>query len=345
MSELNSESVPDRAWMVRAGNDNELIETFLDKETVCIAWSEIGDLSSTSNRDDVKDRYREAYPEQSKYRVRINGGQIYKFALAMETGDLVISYDKSSRTYIAGEITGPYQYQKGVIEDYPHHRSVQWYKNNGDAARIDRDNLTQKTRNSLGSTLTVFNLDSYTEELFQLAQGEEFDEIEEDDDSPPFFDEVQSQSDELISDMISRMDPYDFQDLVAEIIRTMGFQAESAPPGPDQGVDIVAHPDEFGFEDPIIKVQVKHRQSSSGIGDIQRFIGALNPKEKGIFVSTGGFTSEAEKTVDKTEKRVKLYDREEFVDWLKEHYEDIDPEFKALVPLRNIWIPTEKPGG
>ena len=333
---------PDRAWMVRAGNDNELIDPFIEHNVIAVGWAEMGDLSTVNDREEMKACYRDAYPDNSSKRVGINAGQIYKFALEIDEGDLVISYEKSSRTYIVGVVSSAYKYNEDVISDYPHLRQVDWLEDNGKPTHIDRDELTQKARNSLGSTLTIFNLDSYVNEIYSLARGEKVEEPEEEsEETPPFLDEVQSQSDELISDLITELDPYDFEDLVAEVLRAMGFQAKTTPKGPDQGIDIVAHPDQFGFEDPIIKVQVKHRQSSSGIDEIQRFVGALNPQEKGIFVSSGGFTREAEKEVNRTEKRVTLYDRSEFVDLMKDHYEHIDSEYKALVPLRKVWIPAE----
>ena len=84
-----------------------------------------------------------------------------------------------------------------------------------------------------------------------------------------------------------KADPFDFQDLVAAVLRAMGFQAVSTDPGPDRGIDIVAHPDAFGFETPRIKAQVKHRKSTTGGPDMRSFIGTLRSGESGLYVSTG----------------------------------------------------------
>lgn len=32
-------------------------------------------------------------------------------------------------------------------------------------------------------------------------------------------------------------------------------------------------------------------------------------------------------------------DRDDFVDLFTEHYEDIEPEYQAMVPLRKVYIP------
>jgi restriction system protein len=38
---------------------------------------------------------------------------------------------------------------------------------------------------------------------------------------------------------------------------------------------------------------------------------------------------------------VTLLDRDAFIRILLEHYETLDPEFKAKVPLRKVWVPAE----
>ena len=165
--------------------------------------------------------------------------------------------------------------------------------------------------------------------------------VPEEEETPPFFDEVKAQADELIADLISQLDPYDFQDLVAGVLRAMGFRAVSSPPGPDRGIDIIAHPDPFGFERPRIKVQVKHRQGSVGGPEMRSFLGTLRAGDSGLYVSTGGFTRDAMLEAERSREPVKLLDRDDFIRLLLEHYEVLDSEFKAQVPLRKVWVPAE----
>ena len=196
----------------------------------------------------------------------------------------------------------------------------------------------------MGSTLTVFRLDDHLAEIHRAvtAVDETIAIVEEEaEEEPPFFEEVRAKADELIADLISRLDPYDFQDLVAAVLRAMGFRAVSAPPGRDRGVDIVAHPDPFGFERPRIKVQVKHKRSAAGGPEVRAFLGTLRPGDNGLFVSTGGFTSDATLEAERSREPVKLLDRDGFIQLLLEHYETLDPEYKAKVPLRKVWVPAE----
>lgn len=56
---------------------------------------------------------------------------------------------------------------------------------------------------------------------------------------------------EEVRDFLHAMDPYDFQHLVAGLLRGMGYHvAWVAPPGRDRGVDIVALGDPVGTKGP-----------------------------------------------------------------------------------------------
>jgi restriction system protein len=329
---------PKHAWMVRAGNDNELADLVEERNAIAIGWPAMGDLTSLQMREEFKQRYLGAYPDHSPNRVAVNAGQVFRFAREMRQGDYVLTYIKASREELIGLVDGAYEYRSDLFpEHYQNVRRVRWLK------RISRDAFTSPARNSMGSTLTVFGLDEHLDEIHRLATAT--DEMgastDEDSDAPPFLDEVKAKADELIADLISRLDPYDFQDLVAALLRAMGFRAVSSPPGPDRGIDIVAHPDPFGFERPRIKVQVKHRQGTAGGPDVRAFLGTLRSGESGLYVSTGGFTRDASLEAERSREPVTLLDRDAFIRILLEHYETLDPEFKAKVPLRKVWVPAE----
>ena len=119
----------------------------------------------------------------------------------------------------------------------------------------------------------------------------------------------------------------------------MGFRATSSSPGRDRGVDIIAHPDALGFGKPRIKVQIKHRSSSVSGPDMRNFLATVDRDESGLFVSTGGFTNDARLEAEKARETITLLDRDGFISLMLEHYEKLDPEFQAKVPLRKLWVP------
>lgn len=69
---------------------------------------------------------------------------------------------------------------------------------------------------------------------------------------------------EEVRNHLQAMDPYEFQHLVAGLLRGMGYHVSFvAPPGKDRGVDIIAEPDPLGTQGPRVKVQVKREQSKT----------------------------------------------------------------------------------
>jgi len=241
--------------------------------------------------------------------------------------------DKASREFLVGEVSSEVKHQPDVFGlQYPYIRQVGWLK------RISRDNFSDSARSSLGGFMTVFRVDELIAEVHNLVAGgtASSTDIEE---NIPFYDEIKSRADELISDLISNLDPYDFQDLVAAVLRAMGFRAVSSPPGRDRGVDVLAYPDALGFGKPRIKVQVKHRGSSVSGPDMRNFLATVNHDENGLFVSTGGFTKDAQLEAERARATVTLFDRDRFIELLIEHYEKLEPEFQAKIPLKKLWVP------
>jgi restriction system protein len=248
----------ERAFMVRAGNENELVEEFESRSLVAVGWSELGDVSDVRSYDEMKARFNSTgeYSEHNNRRIAQNAGQVNRFALEMEIGHLVLTYDKTEREYLIGEVTSGYEWKPGDHPpEYPHVRRVEWKDT------VSRDEFTTSTKNTLGSTLTVFSLDDCLDEITTVLSGEKPEEPEEDEDTVPFVDEVENQADELISDILANMDPYVFEELVAAVLRAMGYHAKKTRDSQDRGIDVIAHPDSLGFEEPYIKVQVKRQQA------------------------------------------------------------------------------------
>src|ERR1017187_6153465 len=99
---------------------------------------------------------------------------------------------------------------------------------------------------------------------------------------------------EHIKDKIVKLSEDALPQLVAAVLRAMSFKTRISPKGPDGGWDIFASPDILGFQEPRIKVEVKHRPNAPiGAPDVRSFITALRGRDKGLYVSSGGFTKDA----------------------------------------------------
>src|SRR3972149_296894 len=96
-----------------------------------------------------------------------------------------------------------------------------------------------------------------------------------------------------LEDHLSKMNPYDFQNLVAGLLDGMGYHvAWVAPPGPDKGVDIIANSDPLGAKGPRIKVQVKRRSDRVDSKEIRSFLALVSEGDVGIYVTIGGLTKD-----------------------------------------------------
>jgi restriction system protein len=81
------------------------------------------------------------------------------------------------------------------------------------------------------------------------------------------FEQAEEQAWGEIEQYLREMNPYDFQELVASLLRAMGYHVSwVAPPGKDGGIDIVAWTDPLGTRPPRIKVQVKRRAVRHDLG-------------------------------------------------------------------------------
>ena len=142
-----------------------------------------------------------------------------------------------------------------------------------------------------------------------------------------------------IRDHIKALNPYEFQDLVAALLRAMGyFTPFISPKGKDGGIDIIAYQDPLGAKSPRIKVQVKHRpEAAIAVDDIRGLTGLLNKDgDIGLFVTSGRFTSESERSSRDGHIHIKLIDGHALIDLWTEFYSSLTDEDKNRLPLKSI---------
>jgi restriction system protein len=348
-------------WMVRA-EGGALYDDFLAGGHVTIGGIISGDVMTARSRADVARMWQADQPQWSDRDSAGAGSVLYRFAHEICDGDEIVTYDPGSRIYAVGMVHGPYRYDPGrdeIIEGnpHPHIRNVSW------TGEVQRDTLSQRARNTLGSISTLFAIkESVAAEILAIARGEAppvtIDAAPSG--SQPKSDESVLDSDEEaeaggaielsaaaleeqamtgIADLVTAISPDDMEEFVAGLLRALGYHARVSPKGPDRGRDILATPDPLGLEDPRIHVEVKHRAGKASPGMIRSFLGGRGPGDRGIFVSTGGFTREARYEADRASIPVQLLDIEDLVRLLIENYSELKPDIARIVPLRRIWWP------
>lgn len=328
-------------WMVRAGEGGYLIDEF-SRGYVAIGWLEMGDLSDVKSQSDLKKLYNQAYPDAHPVKASNAVAMIHKFRSVFKVGDHVASYDPNQREYLIGKITSDYYYQPGEIQDYSHLRKVDWL------GRVNRDQLSVSARNTLGSVLTIFSInEDVTAELLtslsSATKPKSADSVEvEKEELGTIREDTISRAHELIKDKILELASDDMEQLVAAILRAMGYRARVMPKGPDRGVDVLASPDGLGLQEPRIKVEVKHRPKTQiGSQEIRSFIGGLRSGDRALYVSTGSFTKDARYEADRSNIPLTLLSLDDLANLIVTHYEKFDVEGKVLIPLVKVYWPAE----
>lgn len=324
-------------WMVRAGEGGRLFDEFKDKEIIAIGWEEVGDLSHVSSSEEIRDRVKEAYPHYSQGKLSISAGQIIRFRFEFKKGDHAITYNPEERIYMIGEIVGDYEYNTELTE-YHHVRRVKWL------GKIERDGLSTKTRNSLGAISTIFKVpEESAKEILDLLKGKGGKNGGEDekDEMEIIKEDLIGKANEFIKDRVLKLDWEEVQELIAGLLRAMGYKTMVSPRGPDRGRDIIASPDGLGLEDPRIVVEVKHRAGQIGSREIRSFLGGLRQGQgvKGLYVSTGGFSKDAKYEAERSNIPITLIDLDMLVDLIIQYYDSFDIETKAFLPLMKIYWP------
>ena len=102
----------------------------------------------------------------------------------------------------------------------------------------------------------------------------------------------------------------------------------------------MASPDGLGLESPRIKAEVKHRPTTSiGSGDVRSFIAGLREGDRGVYVSTGGFTKDARYEAERSINPVTLVNLDDLATLVVSHYEAFDVDGRTLLPLVRIYMP------
>jgi restriction system protein len=177
-----------------------------------------------------------------------------------------------------------------------------------------------------------------SEDVDETADGEAEAAAEDTQTAAITLEEAEESAWNAIEAYLAKMNPFEFQKLVAGLLRGMQYHVSwSAPPGPDRGIDILAHRDPLGVEGGRIKVQVKRRADRIAVGEVRSFLAVLGDEDVGIFVATGGFTSDAEVEARSQERRrLMLLDARRLLDLWIEYYGRISEEARRLLPLRAV---------
>ena len=141
-----------------------------------------------------------------------------------------------------------------------------------------------------------------------------------------------------IREYLKSKNPYEFQDLVAALLKAMGYYIQSvAPRGKDGGVDVVAYVDPLGAKTPRVKVQVKHKpETAIPASDVRALLGILKAGDIALFVTSGTYSNDAKHAASGSNNFIRLIDGDEFINMWQEYYDKMSDEDKNMLPLKRI---------
>ncbi len=140
--------------------------------------------------------------------------------------------------------------------------------------------------------------------------------------------------------LVKNSSPQFFEKLVVEVLLSMGYGGSRKEAGAaigkadDEGIDGVINEDRLGLD--VIYIQAKKWDSSVGRPEIQKFVGALHGKNsrKGVFITTGTFTSGAIDYAGRIEPNVVLINGKHLAEFMIDFNVGVIPV--ATYPVKRV---------
>lgn len=327
-------------WGIHCGHKGD--SQFLQQGFIGVGWSDLGDLRGLdATRDAFKKAVAEAYPDSKPGKIVNSASQLFRFVHEMKAGDLAAYRSKVDHQIHLGRIVGEYEYRPEL--QYINVRPITWL------GMYPLTQFSQGALYELGSALTLFQVKNFAEEFLaaigdKKAASARSETASEDETVAVVAEEIeQNTRDFIYKQLAQHLKGYGLQSFVSNLLTTMGYRTVESPEGADGGVDIVAHKDELKLEPPIVKAQVKSTEGSVGGPEVKQLFGNLGQGEVGLFVTLGSFSRQAIEFAN-TRANLRLINGDELVEIIFRHYEQLDPKYKRLLPLRKVYVPELLPG-
>ena len=314
-------------WGIHTTQEN----LFLPNNIIGIGWAEMGDIKCAGdNRDDIKKKYAEIYPDATSGSIATCVGMLYRFVYEVQIGDYVVYPSKADRKINIGVIESDY-YNEPAENKYTQRRKVKWLKS------FPRTDFSQGALYEVGSALTFFQVKNYADEYLAALEGKKASlDTSIDESIGATADEIQEiTKDFILKELSKKLKGYDFENFVANLLNAMGYRTKVSKQGGDSGIDIVAYKDEFP---PRICVQVKSIDSDIKEATIQSLRGAMSEGDYGVFVTLSDYTPNAKAYLEQ-HPIIRGLNGSEVVDLVLRYYDDLDDKYQDMIPLKRVYIP------
>lgn len=320
-------------WGIHTTDD----KLFLSGNVIALGWKDIGDLSGLANdRETFKAKYQSTYPDSKLKSTSLSAGMLYRFLYEVKIDDYIIYPSKVDKRIHIGIITGKY-YFDSFEKEYVHKRSVKWLKS------VPRVDFSQGALYEVGSAMTLFSIKSYADEFLFVLENKNINnlasETEDDDTISAVAEDIKQTTYDYILKVLSKnFKGYPLEELVADLLQSMGYRATVSKQGGDHGIDIIAYKDELP---PRITIQVKSQDAAVKEETIQSLKGAMVPGDYGLFVSLSGYQKNAKRFLERN-PMIRGIDGEELAGLILKYYDLLPEKYQSLLSLQKVYIPTIK---
>ncbi|HPW34674.1 MAG TPA: restriction endonuclease [Candidatus Paceibacterota bacterium] len=138
---------------------------------------------------------------------------------------------------------------------------------------------------------------------------------------------------------LRNVDPYFFEEVVGELLSTMGYgRFEPTPGSGDEGVDGIVYQDKLGLEKIFFQAKRYSEGNSVTARDVRDFVGTLDLHgvNKGIFITTSRFPRDTNDILKKTIKTIVLVDGPKLAKLMIEH--DVGVGTQKIYKIKKIDI-------
>ncbi|WP_445768894.1 restriction endonuclease [Rheinheimera sp.] len=338
-------------WLIRAGSQGQFEQKFLNEKRVFVTWSGLNsNLAKMTERDELFNALSLIDPEAKPKKLFNHVSQIWPFAHVIKPGDRVVLPSKTQPVIYVGEIKSDYHFDADAEDPFFHWRDVEWQADGIPRSHFSQDllysfgafmTICRIQRNNAESRLAAMEASGWQAETQRQIVGQHkqlavvIDASDEDVDT-----DIEALGHSQIIKLIeAKFKGHNLTRLVSAILTAQGYTCWQSPEGADGGADILAANGPMGFGTQQICVEVK---SGDGLVDrptVDKLMGAMTKfnSTQGLFVSWGGFKSNVQKELASSFFRVRLWTQHDLLEQLFQHYEKLDDEIKAELPLKRIW--------
>jgi restriction system protein len=338
-------------WLIRAGSQGQFEHKFLNENRAYVTWDGLNNnLTNMKERQELIDALAVNDPDAKPKKLINHASQVWPFAHAMNIGDRVVLPSKTQPVIYVGKITSDYRHESEGSDPFYHWRSIEWLQDPIPRAHFSQDllysfgafmTICRIQRNNAESRIDAMEANGWKAEtqkqIIKQKAGSSTDEYANDEEVDTELEELgHSQIVKLIE---AKFKGHNLTRLVSAILTAQGHTCWQSPEGADGGVDILAGDGPMGFGNQRICVEVK---SGDGLVDrptVDKLMGAMTKfnATQGLFVAWGGYKSNVQKELASSFFRVRLWTQHDLLEQLFTHYEKLDEDIKAELPLKRIW--------